>query len=507
MRAVIYTRVSDPSQVENNSLDSQKEICTKFAKTHGYTVIEEFREEGVSAKHIHTRPTLRELMAFVTKKSNNISAVIVYKYDRFSRNLEEGLATIGLLAKHQVVVLSATENTDESPMGRAMRNIMMTLGQLDNEMKGERVKDNMQGVFRAGLWPFKSPIGYKRRFRTKEENKGIPPIPDPYLGPIITKMITNASTGIYSKSQLAKMMNLEGFAEYYGVKADHKIVKKILEKSFYYGRMYAKKWDEYAPGKHVPLIDEETWKRAYHYLILKKKNYHPQDTELYPLKGFLKCEYCNHPMTTSPSKGTSGIVHYYECKNKSCSRLRINAKSAHKQFEDLLTSIQPTSRVIKLFQFLVFEDWDKSIDQAKKEIDAIDRRIQEFKDELKSIRKAKDDGLYTAEQAKEEADKAQQEITILSVERSEMRIEQYNEEIVREFTDTFLKNLALLWNHMDLPKQQALTQKIFLGTVICTADRKIRTNELSPSFKLIQSLKDENDQIVTPPRFELGLPG
>ncbi len=38
-RAVIYIRVSDPSQIENNSLETQEKYCRNFAKSHGYEVL------------------------------------------------------------------------------------------------------------------------------------------------------------------------------------------------------------------------------------------------------------------------------------------------------------------------------------------------------------------------------------------------------------------------------------------------------------------------------------
>lgn len=264
---VIYIRVSDPSQIDNNSLETQEKACRKFAESKGWQVVKVFREEGVSAKFVNTRPELRSLISFATKKTNRISFVLVYKLDRFSRNLEAGLATITLLTKYGVLLVSATEATDESPLGRAMRNIMMVVGQLDNEVKGERVKDNMKAVFRKGLWPFKCPIGYKRQFKTKEENKGLPVVKDPELAPIITQMFKHASTGIYNKTQLAKMMNLGGFGNHYITKADHKIVHGILSKTFYYGRMYAKKWDEYAVGVHDPSLMSKLGRKPIIYLF------------------------------------------------------------------------------------------------------------------------------------------------------------------------------------------------------------------------------------------------
>jgi site-specific DNA recombinase len=498
-RCVIYIRVSDPSQIDNNSLETQEKVCRKFAETKGYEIIEPiFREEGQSSKEGHIRPEFRKLLSFCATKKNLIDAVIVYKYDRFSRSLEDALATISLLAKYNVEVLSVIEPLEQGPIGKALRNIMFILAELDNELKGARVKDNMQAAFRNGLWTFKCPIGYKRKYKTKEENKGIPPIQDLHLAPIVANMIKEASTGIYSKAQLARIMNLAGFGDFYRRKADHKTVKNILEKTFYYGLMYAPKWDEYQWGKHEPLIDQPTWELAHQRLILKKKRYRFQDDTLYPLKGTLKCELCEEFMTTSPSKGRNKMVYYYECKNKNCRKLRIDSKVAHEQFLNILSKVQPSKRVIKLFNHMVFSEWDKVINQTAETMDRLDKKIASLKEELNNVRKAKDDGIYTLDEAKEQANNIRKEITIFEVERSDIKIDHYNTEIVKDFTAHFLNNLKRLWESLDLIKRQELQKKIFANGLLCTKERNIQTTQLSPSFAFIEALASEDGKNVTP---------
>src|SRR5690606_27333037 len=127
-----------------------------------------------------------------------------------------------------------------------------------------------------------------------------------------------------------------------------------------------------------------------------------------------------------------------------------------------------------------------------------DQRIQTLKDDLKSVRKAKDEGMYTLEQAKAEADEIQQKLTVLEIERSEIRIEQCNTEVVKEFSERFMRNLPLLWDNLDLPKRQALLSKVSQGTIIAGKDKIIRTSKLSPSLELIQSLAEEKSENVAP---------
>jgi len=72
--------------------------------------------------------------------------------------------------------------------------------------------------------------------------------------------------------------------------------------------------------------------------------------------------------------------------------------------------------------------------------------------------------------------------------RSEIKIEQYNTEIVKQFTEKFLKDLGFLWDNLTLPMKQAFIQKTFNGYLICGKDKKIRTDSLAPSFALIAAL-------------------
>lgn len=506
-RAIIYYRVSDPSQIENNSLETQLTACERYAKANNFEIVERYKDEGKSAKHIYTREELSKAIQFCTTKSNRIDALIVYNYSRFSRNTEEGLATIALLAKYHVQVISVTENHGDDPMGHMIRTIMIGMAQLDNEMKGKVVKSNMQASFRKGLWPFKCPIGYKRPFPTKEESKNLPPIQDLHLAPIISKMFKNASQGIYNKAQLARMMNLQGFEDHYRAKASHKIVDEILKRTFYYGNMYARRWDEYSIGRHEPLIDKTTWEKAYQLVIMKRKNYQYQDVEQYPLKSKLMCEHCGKPLTTSPSKGRNKTFYYYECRNRHCLKTRIQASEAHEKYSTLLKSIKPTPEVMKLFDSMVFNEWDKTIDDAQRQADIVENRIAKYKDELQELSRGVDREILTEDEAKEKAKEIRTRMLLLGIEKSDIRIEQYNKEIVREFTEHFLLNLDKLWVILDLPKRQAFLDKIFPVGIICNNKREIRTTKLSPSFALIQSLSEQKGENVTPSGFEPELTG
>lgn len=178
-RAVIYIRVSDPSQIENNSLETQEKTCRDFATRNAFKVKKVFREEGITGKNT-IRKALKDLLLYCYQKINRVDAVIVYKLWRFSRNTGDGLELESYLSKKGIQVMSATEPVKDDSIGRFIKTMIYATGQLDNEIKGDIVKDNMQSLYRKGIWCWACPVGYMRPYHSKEENKGKAPIP-PYL--------------------------------------------------------------------------------------------------------------------------------------------------------------------------------------------------------------------------------------------------------------------------------------------------------------------------------------
>ena len=497
-RSVIYIRVSDPSQIENNSLETQLKACQSYAERNGLQVVEVFSEEGVSAKTVHNRPEMRRLLKFCANKKNKISKVIIYKMDRFSRSTEDALVAISLLAKQGAFVVSATESTEENPMGRAMRTILITLAQLDNELKGERVRDNMHTMFLNGVWPFKCPKGYYRPGNDRHEKRGQVPKIDNRTNEIIKSLIIKASNGYYTQASLADFLNSLDYKNLFGKEADGETVKEILSNPFYYGYMYAKKWNEYQWGKHEKLVDQETWEKAYYNTLGKKRMLKHQDSSIFPLKGILRCAVCNHPMTSSNPKGRTKHYLTYECHQKDCTKQeRIGIDKAHEQFQAILAYLKPSKRVLRLFSELVFAEWDKSIEGLKQEAKLKENQIEKLESELTVIALSNSKGILTDEEAKNRADKIRNEIAVLRVERSDTKIDQYDTEVIKNFTETFLTNLDKFWIELDLVQKQALQSQIFPNGVVCQ-NKIIRTTSLSQSFELIEALTNQNSDFVTP---------
>ena len=90
-RAVIYLRVSTPSQVntdynpEGISFPAQRERCELKCGQLGAEVVREFVEPGRTATSIDKRPVFQEMMAWV-KDQGDIDYIVVYHFNRMFRN-------------------------------------------------------------------------------------------------------------------------------------------------------------------------------------------------------------------------------------------------------------------------------------------------------------------------------------------------------------------------------------------------------------------------------------
>lgn len=162
MRAALYIRVSTQEQVENYSIEYQKERLEAFCKSKDWIIYDYYIDPGYSGSNTD-RPALQRLLSDL----NNIDVVVVYKLDRLSRSQRD---TLDLIEEHflknKVEFVSITETLDTStPFGKAMIGILSVFAQFERETIAERMR--MGHIKRAengyrGMGGNYDPSGYVR---------------------------------------------------------------------------------------------------------------------------------------------------------------------------------------------------------------------------------------------------------------------------------------------------------------------------------------------------------
>ena len=158
-RVVIYTRVSTDEQAEEgHSLEAQLKICTAYAESRGWQVVDHFEDAGYSGS-TDARPGFRRVMHAARRGTCDV--VITHKLDRFSRNIVHILTHLRELNDLGVAYASASEDFDfTTPIGKVVLAILAAFAEwyLDNlsqeTTKGKRARAE------AGLWNGDPPFGY-----------------------------------------------------------------------------------------------------------------------------------------------------------------------------------------------------------------------------------------------------------------------------------------------------------------------------------------------------------
>ncbi len=113
-KAILYVRVSHARQVENTSLAGQEDVCRRWCAANGLEVAKVFIERGESAKSTD-RPEFQAMFRYLTTAAkDSISHLVVYKFDRFSRNTDDGAVYRLQLRRMGIALRSATEATDDT---------------------------------------------------------------------------------------------------------------------------------------------------------------------------------------------------------------------------------------------------------------------------------------------------------------------------------------------------------------------------------------------------------
>jgi len=285
-------------QLGGYSLEAQLAACQKLAQERGWEVVTVYTEEGASAKTTQ-RPRFRAMMR--DARAGRFDVVVVHKLDRFSRSVVDVLTTLRDLEAQGVTLVSATEQFDfTTPMGRVMLTLLAAfaewyLGNLSAETaKGKKARAE------AGLWNSAVPFGYHVDYK-KDGGDGIP-YPDEYEAQGVHLAFERYATGVYSDSDIARMLNEAGYRPKGRGERALKLFSKdtvtaMLQNRFYLGEVQYK--GQWYPGVHEPIITEALFERVQAARRRRRRKVGTtarRGSRVYPLSGIARCARCGGPL-------------------------------------------------------------------------------------------------------------------------------------------------------------------------------------------------------------------
>lgn len=161
MKVAIYNRISTDQQ----KLEQQLESCKKFCEFKNFEIGGVYTDIG-SGKDFFNRPNfmilINELRAF------KYEGIVVFRFDRLGRNTVECIKFFDEFESKGIHIFSLNENIDTSTaMGRAIRDFIIRLAQLERENISEATKQRLQALRNMGkiLGRPKGSIDSKKRTR------------------------------------------------------------------------------------------------------------------------------------------------------------------------------------------------------------------------------------------------------------------------------------------------------------------------------------------------------
>jgi site-specific DNA recombinase len=304
-RAVIYCRVSTKEQAEEgNSLVSQERLCKEYALQNQYAVERIFIEQGESAKTID-RTELQKLLSFCSEKKNRINAVITYKIDRISRNMD-GYSEIRILLKrYGVEIKSTSEFFENTPAGRFMENIIANVAQFDNDVRAERCAGGMKEAVKEGRYVWMAPVGYSN---VKVNGKAT--IAPNEKAPIVLETFKKVATNNHSTEEIWKLMREQGLTNKTGKPIVKSYFHQLLKNEIYTGIVH--KFGLRIQGNFEAIISVELFEHVQKVLKGRRHNtrFYKMKNPDFPLRNFIKFT-TGEPLSGAWSTGRSKRYPYY----------------------------------------------------------------------------------------------------------------------------------------------------------------------------------------------------
>ena len=366
----LYERLSredDDVQGQSNSIVTQKQLLTDYAKSHGFTNTRHYTDDGTSGVRFE-REAWQELIADV--EAGKIRTIICKDMSRLGRDHVQVGVYMELFRKKDVRFIAVTNNIDsaypETLEFAPFLNIMNEWYARDVSRKIMSAKrsNGHNGKYVSSIAPY----GYRK----SETDKGVWEV-DPEAAEIVKRIFQMTIEG-YGTCAIANRLRKDKIYSpgYYmaqrgtgtcknkewedAYRWQGNMVSMIISRMEYKGCMvnlktqkqsFKDKRSKQVPredwlvfeDKHEAIVDHDTWQAANEIREKKRRNKPDSLGEPHPLTGLLYCEKCKSKMhhnrgtgkRTSEKTGevTTWQKNYYTCKESKkgkdfCTDHRIN---------------------------------------------------------------------------------------------------------------------------------------------------------------------------------------
>ena len=395
--AVIYARVSPgkgqaakADEPDGYSIPAQLEACKRKAQSLGAIVVEEFVERSESAK-TSDRPQLQRMLIYV--REQRVNYVIVHKVDRLARNRADDIAINLALNEVGAELVSVSENIDQTPSGLLLHGIMSSIAEFySRNLAHEVMKGSLQKA-KSGGTPGKAPVGYLNIRQVVNGLEGRTVVVDPQRGPLMSWAFEAYATGDWTVRRLLNELTERGLTSVPGPRRPSKPLQvsqlhRLLHHPYYVGIVRYK--GVLYPGKHEPLINQETWQRVQELLTARNISGERRRDHEHYLKGSIFCGQCGSRLIVTHAKGRGGTYPYFICigrqeKRTTCEQRALRIELVEEAIVKHYATVELPADELSSLRAMLEEDLTKLRLDSERERRAQTRRVRNVEAERQKL--------------------------------------------------------------------------------------------------------------------------
>ena len=397
-RAIAYIRVSTKAQAERDgnpegySLPTQRAACISRARQLGAVIADEYIDKD-SGTSIEKRPAMLALIDRVTKE-RDVDYVIVHQLSRFARNrLDDASITMRLESSGATLISCMEGGIDQSASGRMLQGMLAVVNEYQSRNQGDDIKRKTLQKVKDGGTPSLAPIGYLnvQGVNAEKDKRWIEV--DQERAPLITWAFEEYATGKWSLAKLLVELTERGLVTRPTLKRPSQplhlsLLQRLLTRPYYKGVvMYH--GVEY-PGKHVPLVSAEVFKRvqevlAAHNLAGERHWRHEQY-----LKGTIFCAKCGARLSLTHATGHGGTYVYFYCLGRkanglSCWQKALQVELVEERVEKFWQGVRITPERVEELRTVLADGLEDARADAEREKRLQQSRITKLVTERKKL--------------------------------------------------------------------------------------------------------------------------
>jgi hypothetical protein len=248
----------------------------------------------------------------------------------------------------------------------------------------EEARKGMQEKAEQGIWPTKSPLGYRNV--AGPDGKKIIAV-DPAVAPIVSKIFEWYATGQYALKEVAQKARDAGFIyRRTGTRVPISAVHSILRNRLYTGQF---EWNgKLIQGRHQPLISVELWERVQGVLDGRNVSKAKRGKHDFAFSGLIACAKCGCSVVGEIKK--QRYVYYHctgyadKCQGNpaSCRRRYVREELLESQFTELLGRLHFDDEVLAWVRGALHvshadkrREQEEAVARLRAEYDRLQRRL------------------------------------------------------------------------------------------------------------------------------------